>query len=126
MADEITITANLAATKEGVQVESWPTTTYAEDWTDEDFVDRTQTIGTTEELIDIPAEVATLGWAIFYNLDTTNYVQLFTLTGSVYTAFARIPPQAPCGPVYLAMGRTALYAKANSSSCNIRYRILRA
>ena len=125
MADEITLTSNITASKEGVELSAWPTSTYSEDWTDEDFIDTTQTVGTTEELVVIPAEVATPGWAQFYNADATNYVELLTLTGSTYTAFCRVPPQAPCGPIFLAMSRTALYAKANTSACSLRLRVLR-
>lgn len=126
MPDEITLTASLTASKEGVSLSSWPTTTFAEDWTDEDFVEGTQTIGTTHEAVDIPAEVATLGWSIFYNPDPTNYCELGTQSGTVFTAFCRVPPLSIAGPMYLSMGRTELYAKANSSSVTLHKRILRA
>lgn len=36
----------------------------------------TQDVGTTYEAIVIPAELATLGVAIFTNLDATNYVEI--------------------------------------------------
>lgn len=76
-----------------------------------------QTIGTSEETIPT-TEITTLGWAVFRNLDATNYIEIGFSTG-VYgirleageVACFRLNPGA------------TIYAKANTAACKLLAKI---
>lgn len=82
-----------------------------------------QDIGTTYELIVIPAEVATLGWARFTNCDATNYVELGVEVSSAFYGFVKLRPGRTC-LVPLAMGRTALFGRANTGGVKLDIEIV--
>lgn len=88
------------------------------------YVKNTVTVLTTATLIDLGA-VTTPHWAIFQNLDPTNYVQIFNgssgavllrLLGGSPGEFAMCPLDPGCVP----------YAKANTASLSMAYLICAA
>lgn len=79
MANEITVTLSLRASKSPLTVE--PTTkTFNADMSGTDYASGTQIIGSSEEAISI-GEVTTPGWCYFENLDTTNSIHIRAATG---------------------------------------------
>jgi hypothetical protein len=72
-------------------------------------------IGTSEESITF-TDIATNGWAMFTNMDTTNYVEWGFSTG-VYGG--KMKAQESAGPFRVNAGAT-IYLKANSAACRVR------
>jgi hypothetical protein len=64
--------------------------------------------------------VSSLGWGVFINRDTTNYLQLLTSNGGV--AFARLGA-GQAALFYFGSGVTAPYAQANTAACQMEYLI---
>lgn len=85
-----------------------------------------QTIGTTEEAIQL-GEVTTPGYAIFRNLDTTNFVDLRVATGGA--KFARLLPDTNgdgsggIALLYLGPGAQVPFAIADTDACDIEFLI---
>lgn len=77
--------------------------------------DRKHTIGTTEESITF-TDIATNGFCLMHNLDSTNYVEWGFATG-VYGG--RMKAGETAGPLRLNTGAT-LYLKANTAACKVR------
>jgi hypothetical protein len=76
-----------------------------------------QTIGTTEETIPT-TEITTLGWAVFRNLDATNYIRIGFSTG-VY-GIRLEPGEVAC--FRLNPGVT-IYAIADTAACKLLVKI---
>jgi hypothetical protein len=72
-------------------------------------------IGTSEESITF-TDIATNGWAMFTNMDTTNYVEWGFSTG-VYGG--KMKAQESAGPFRVNPGAT-IYLKANTGACRVR------
>lgn len=72
-------------------------------------------IGTTEETL-VFTDITTLGVAVFYNLDTTNYVQW---GGSAGVYVGRLKPSDMAHTIRLEPGAT-IYIKANTAACKVR------
>ncbi|MDA1232962.1 MAG: hypothetical protein O2856_19520 [Planctomycetota bacterium] len=72
-------------------------------------------IGTAEETL-VFTDITTLGIAVFYNLDTTNYVQWGGSTG-VYVG--RLKPSDTPHVFRLEPGAT-IYMKADTAACKVR------
>ena len=72
-------------------------------------------IGTVEESITF-TDIATNGWAMFMNMDTTNYVEWGFSTG-VYGG--KMKAQESAGPFRVNPGAT-IYLKANTAACRVR------
>jgi len=72
-------------------------------------------IGTSEESITF-TDIATNGWAMFTNMDATNYVEWGFSTG-VYGG--KMKAQESAGPFRVNPGAT-IYLKANTGACRVR------
>ena len=74
--------------------------------------------------------IATPRWAIFWNLDPTNYISIFN--GSMGTEFIRLlsagAGAGPFGdPCILPLGPSVVpYAQANTAACNLAFLICAA
>jgi hypothetical protein len=84
-----------------------------------------QSIGITEEAIQL-GELSgnTLGWALFINLDSTNYLELRSGTGASNDII-----KIKAGEFALfrfGSDVTAPYALANTAACRMKYRIYEA
>jgi hypothetical protein len=80
-----------------------------------------QIIGTSAETV-VTGDVSTLGWAMFRNLDATNYVEIGPdSTGIV--GFLRLEAGEPAGPFRLKPGIT-IKAQANTASVKLQVFVL--
>lgn len=79
-------------------------------------------IGTTEEDIEIAADVVDAGWFWLKNCDATNFVQVGFATGSY---FLRVP--ALCAMlVHLEPSVSHIFLKADTSACNVSFVVMEA
>lgn len=119
MANEITLNLNITFTKNGVTVERDLVDKLAT-LSGNRYVAAIQSVGTSEEAIDL-AELGTLGWAYFKNLDANNYIQLKTATSG--TIFARLNAGEAC-LFRFGSGVTAPFAISDTAACLMEYLIL--
>jgi len=89
------------------------------DQTNARLIRNVQEIGTSEEILE-NGDVATPGWAVFVNLDDTNYVEVGHYTGGTFYPFLKLKPgdQMICR---LGVTTAQLYAKANTSTVSLFY-----
>lgn len=117
MADEITYSASLSYTKGNVVAFSRAITGLGIDVSGSRFIHHTQQIGTSEEAIDI-GELASLGVAVFKNLDASNFIQLKTATSG--TLMVKLLP-GEMWPFRFGSGITAPFAIADTAACYMEY-----
>lgn len=77
----------------------------------------TQAVGTSEEVITIPGDIATLGVAWFTNMDDTNYVDVGPEVGGALEEAFRLKA-GESFPIRLVPG-TTYRAKANTSAVDL-------
>jgi hypothetical protein len=113
MANEINVQLSLVATKNGVtfQQNLSKTITMAGD----EMIQNTQIIGTANEAV-VLGDVAVGGYAVFKNLDATNYVELFTDSGDAQP-FAKLLAGEPM--LLKTHPSATYYAKANTGSVKL-------
>jgi hypothetical protein len=127
MADEITISMSLTASKGSAYVTSFPTApTFKADMAGTHMVSATQNIGITPEAL-AKGDVATIGMCHFANLDTTNYVELSygdaTSTNFNDKKICKIEVgEKAC---FKAVANT-IYARANVAAINLFYQLIEA
>jgi len=78
-----------------------------------EFTHSVQSIGLTEEAIEDSSDIATPGFCIFRNLDTTNYIEI-GLTGSY-------PTKLKAGEFCVFRANGALFAIADTAACRLEY-----
>ena len=83
------------------------------------YVHTNQNVGTSEEALDI-GDLTTLGWAIFFNHDPTNFVEIRPGTGG--TDFLKIKPREVAGPLRLATNGP--WAIADTAGVKLEYLII--
>src|SRR4051794_16722041 len=79
-----------------------------------------QTIGTTQEAIDI-GDVGTAGLSLFINADDTHYVEIGLVVSATFYPLAKLKPGEPA---FFRLGTNTFYAKANTASVNLEKYIL--
>ena len=119
MADEITITASLAV-KNGVVDEVLARVASQFDQTGTECAKFQQSIGTTEEAINLGVDIGTLGYILAINLDPTNFVSLRRATGE--GNFIRL--EANGGMALFKCSATAPFAIADTAACRVQFLIL--
>jgi hypothetical protein len=121
MANEIKIVTNLTAAKGHASFAR--SRTVQADWATARVSIMTQAIGNgAHEALTPPADLATNGWAIFTNLDPTNYIEIGRDVAAAFVPMARLNAgESACFRV--AQGVT-LYAKANTASCDLEWALL--
>lgn len=85
------------------------------------FIHAKQSIGTSEEAIDLGELTAPLGWAIFINRDSTNYLEIRSGSGAANDVI-----RLNAGEFALfrfGSDVTAPYAIANTAACQLEYAI---
>lgn len=113
MADELRLTISLAFSKGGASVTKVKNLSL--DVTGDAFTNGVQQIGTSEESISISADIGTPGYVLLCNLDSSNYVEFGSTTG-VYDI------KLKAGEVALYRHNSGtIYAKANTSPCNVEF-----
>lgn len=87
-----------------------------------------QVIGTADEQIVFPADVATGKLVLLVNLDPTNYVQISYTAGGGFSSFSRLDPAPSAGQTggfYFGRPESlTIYAKANGAACRIKVSIV--
>lgn len=78
-------------------------------------------VTTSEVAIDLGA-ITSLGYGLFINRDTTNYIELRVATGS--TKFARLDHTNGLCLFKFGSGVTAPFAIADSAACQMEYLLL--
>ena len=115
MANEISHTTSLTASKAGVSVAG--SATKINDMAGDQMVTIVQIIGTAAEALTL-TDVATLGFLRVRNMDPTNYVQIATDASVSTGIFARLLPGQslliPTEPT-----TATYYAKAAVANCNV-------
>lgn len=118
MAAEITISASLELDDGTVAVKSPPASGLRFDFSGTKYTQHAQTIGTTEEAIDL-GEITTLGWIFAINRDNTNFVSIRTGTGLGNAI--KLPAKGGCALFHAGSGMTAPFAIADTAACRVEF-----
>lgn len=118
MANELTISASLNYSKSGV-VDGMAKGGLQRTVTGTRYVKNVQLIGTSEEAINI-AELGSLGYAMFENLDATNYIEIRVATSGA-KAIKLLPGDVAC--FRFGSGAQVPYAISDTAACYMRYEI---
>lgn len=122
MANEGYITINLTVNKGGFK-DSRPALQKNFDIAGVPYVSSgVQLIGTTEEAVAISSDLSTLGYCVFVNQDTTNYIELGIVQGGTFYPFTKLKPGEPQA-FRSAVAYNALYAKANTAAAKLEFRV---
>lgn len=127
MANELTISVSLDYEDSRFQTDGLSVEQIIKTVSSKKKVRHTQSIGTSEEAIAL-GEITSPGYAIFRNLDPTNFVNLKVATGGAI--FARLDPDTNADGkggvalLRLGSGAQAPYAAADTASCDIEYIIV--
>ncbi len=78
------------------------------------------TVTTTEVAIPLGG-VSSLGYAMFKNLDATNFIEI--RVGTAGTKIIKLGPGQSSGPFRFGTGITAPYAIADTATCEMAYEI---
>lgn len=119
MANEIALNASLTFKKNGVEESLSKTSSITV--SGKRCIRHVQNIGTSEEAMVI-GELATLGYCMIRNMDSTNYVEIRSGTGTAN--FMKLKAGESAGPFRFGSGATAPYAIANTAAVDIEYLII--
>lgn len=119
MANELTLSFSSKLTKGTLSVPQWSVPALLVTVSGDNPVENTQSVGTSAEAL-VLGDVGTCGYFMAKNLDATNYVEIFPdNAGSAASA------KLKAGEVALfRLGTSTPYAKANTASCRLQYRII--
>jgi hypothetical protein len=121
MANEATVSATLLFAKGSIASQGFQKTNLQFTVSGQKYVRCVQNIGTSPEALNM-GEISTPGLAFFFNLDTTNYVEILSqVAGGV--AIAKLKP-GEVALFRLPAGMTAPAAQANTSAVNLEYLVL--
>lgn len=117
MADELTISALLRFTK-GTKDVSFSDQSQQFDVTGTDYIQGTQTVGTSEEAL-AKGDITTPGYVFIRNLDATNFVKVRGATGGVDCVKIKAGEFA-----LFRFAGTAPFVIADTASCEIEYLLI--
>ena len=109
MANEITVNGSLAYSDSEGSARTLSIEDFIDDLTTKEYVCHKQTIGASEEAIDL-GSLTTCGWALFINRSETTYINLKVATGGAI--FAKLNAGGGAALLYLGSGAQAPYAIA--------------
>src|SRR4051794_449274 len=95
MASELTITARLRFRKGNVDTGDHGVSNLSRDVAGDSYQGGIQSIGTSFQLIVMPSEIGTTGFALFRNQDTTNYIQIGRVVAGVFYPCIQLLPGEP-------------------------------
>jgi hypothetical protein len=123
MADEISVSVKLYAAKGGAYLGS-ETTTLTLDMAGTHMASGTQAIGTSDELLDIPADVSGDRYVLIKSLEAEggNYVEIGAASGGSFAASVHQKLLAGRAILMIIPSANAIYAKANTASVNIEWK----
>ncbi len=114
MANELKLSFSLSFSKGGVVVRRSYSDTI--DVAGNVAVQSVQSIGTSEEALTIPSDLATVGYAFIHNMDATNYVNIGPATAR--TDFKLLAGEAA---MFRLDSGSTIYVKANTASCDVEF-----
>lgn len=118
MANELSIVTTLSVSKSNLQLSR--TANYRADVSGTHASLVEQAIGTSNEALDIHADIATKGFAYFRNTDATNYIEIGVRDGSaVFIPFAKLKPGETA--LFRISAATTLYGKANTATATLEH-----
>lgn len=122
MTTTITTTTRLTAVTDGQTTLNEQQRTQTSTPSGTDVAAFTQDIPTTAggTAIAFPASMGSLGWAIFENMDATNYVEIGRQVGGAFYPVLRVSAGKKTGPVELGCSTSQLYALANTGTVKLR------
>ena len=121
MANEITVSAQLSATKGTLSVKPVQPNFQATMTGSGVYAGGSVSIGTaTHEAIPL-GDVSTARWSRFKNLDATNFVQVGTDASGTFVPFVKLLAGEAC---VVPMATSAPYAQADTAAVNLEYLIL--
>lgn len=119
MASEFTLTALLDyADSEGTDF-SLGLIEFVKSITTKKYVRGKVSVATSEQAIDLGVLTAPLGWALFINLDATNYVEIRSATGAANDILK--VPAASAILIHFGSDVSAPYIIANTAACQVEY-----
>jgi hypothetical protein len=124
MANEISITASLTASKDGISIASG-SLSMSLDMTGTDVATQTQLIGyAADELVDIASDIGAIGYLAVKSFDSDNPVTLSYDTGGSFAGFTFAV--IPAGGILLIKpsfptGKTHIYGKATTAEVLIMF-----
>ena len=122
MADEIEVSASLRLNRTDIEA-ALSKIGLTFDQTGTEYTQHIQTIGTTEEAIEL-GEITSIGYVLAINLDTTNFVSLRVGTG--LTNAIRLDANNGLALFRAGSGLTAPFAIADTAACRVLFLILEA
>ena len=111
MADEIKITTGLRATKSNIEVIVSNKTTSIT-LTGDQFIRNAQTVGTSYEAL-VVGDLATAVWALFKNLDATNFVEIGVEVAAAFYPVVKLLAGESC---VFRMSVLTLFARADTAA----------
>lgn len=123
MANEITTVVSFAASKGGAAINSGSLSDTL-DMTGVDMGTVTQEIGTSNEALDVPADVSGDVHLVVKNLDATNYVEIFKDSGNSHL-LSKLLAGESCS-LRRIPSTTSLYGRANTAAVQIQFWICEA
>jgi hypothetical protein len=119
MANELTLSASIKFVKGSVSVSQGKSGVQL-DVAGDDFVTKTQNVGTSEEALNL-GDLSTPGYVLVRNLDTTNFVSV--RSGTAAANLIKIP----AGGIALFMCEAAApFVIANTAAVKIEYTMIEA
>jgi len=116
MANEITYSFNILL-KNGNLNDQFASSSKTADQSAANLIRNVQNIGTTEEALAL-GDVATPGFAVFQNLDGTNFVEVGSYVAGTFYPFLKLKP----GEMQMVrIGVAAPYAKADMAAIDLFY-----
>ena len=111
MANEISFSTSMSAAKNSATVSGSFSKT--KDMSGDQMITNVQAIGTSNEAI-VLGDISLPGVVMFKNMDATNYIEL-ALDSSTTQVFSKLL----AGESTLVHAVAAIYARANTASCNL-------
>ena len=125
MAAEITVTSSVSASKSG-RVLPILGGSYTIDWSGKDYDEGIISAATTAAGVafSIKSSLSALAVAFFKNLDSTNYVEIGGQhSGTTFVPVIRLPAGEHIVVRLSNLAITDLYYRANTSACDLQFRI---
>lgn len=120
MANEITLSAQLAYADSDLADVALALLTYKGSITTKIYHQGKQSVATSQAALNLGA-VSALGWFLAVNRDPTNFIKILTATAG--TIMVKLLPGAPC-LFYFGSGVTAPFVIADTATCILEYLLL--
>ncbi len=136
MADEITLNIRLKFVKSPQQTVEWAEEELSIDVTGNALIQNVQNVGTTAEALvvgDLAFDTngstgdGTIGWGVFKNLDTTNYIQIgHTGVAADKDYLVQLLAGETCAFRLNAFQMTSIKVIADTAACDLQYLLIEA